>query len=142
MMPRFVTLHPAFGLGIFLTKPGIDANNSVNPADFLLHSSYKNEQVIKAGSASLSAFASLAIPFEEALPGIPIVVYSVDAGGPNVVYYPWEPYLASTVSLGSTSLSNKNFRVDARVATTEFTLISRTPILTYIQYLVMARSID
>ena len=52
MTHRFVTYNNSYGYGLYLSKPGIDATTNPDPDNFLLHSNFKQEQVLTAGYVS------------------------------------------------------------------------------------------
>jgi hypothetical protein len=69
---RFATLNSTWGYGLFLSKPGIDATTNPDPANFLLHSNVKEEQVLTAGYAAIPASGFATAGFSQVLPSPPL----------------------------------------------------------------------
>lgn len=141
MIPRFVTQHPAFGPGLYLSKPGVHALQTTNPDDFLLHSGYKNEQIIKAGVLSLSPAQTVSIPFDAPLPSRPLVVFNMMPFqfGTVMVVLPWPRELAD-ISFGPPNLP-KTYRVECTAFTTHMVFVNMSAVGVTCHYMVMARSV-
>lgn len=91
----FSGVHPISGeLGIWMSKNGIDARSTVNPANFLLMPSRKFEQIVKAGEVYIPKFVEgqtypyAYIPYDTVLTKYPYIFFQSSTGGSNIIQYP------------------------------------------------------
>jgi hypothetical protein len=69
--------HPSLGVGIWLSRPGINVLTASADADFLLSSSLKNEQIFAAGfvPSLASGGGSSTVSWGITLPSAPLVLF-------------------------------------------------------------------
>lgn len=78
--------HPLDGsYGLWLSKPGVDATLTVDPANFLIAPGVKNDMVLMAGAAS----GGQTVFFPETLSFVPTVVYATTTAF-GIDYYPFD----------------------------------------------------
>ena len=80
MTHRFVTYNAHYGYGLYLSKPGVDATNNPDPDNFLLHSNFKQEQVLTAGYAAIGGGGAVFVGFPTVLPSPPLFWMNFSTG--------------------------------------------------------------
>ena len=135
MTERFVTYNNSYGYGLYLSKPGINATTNPDPANFLLHSNVKEEQVLTAGYAGIGPNSSAFIGFPTVMPSPPLLWMNFSTVGFGIQSMPF------SISIPSAAPSPQTlYAVTAVVTTSGVTFINHITNLTVtLQYIVLAR---
>lgn len=98
-------LHPIFGMGVYLSRPGVGVTTATNAADYLLRPDLKNEQVVLSGQVFIPLGGSpVTVAYPATLSKTPYVFFK-EYTSPGAAAYPYDLNMAaSNVTIGGVLL--------------------------------------